>query len=68
MARLNREERQRAVKEYRLKKKCMDLLEDKIVLLFDDLLTTGATAQRLAELLLSVGAREVHAYFVAREQ
>lgn len=49
-----------------LKDEAIDLLENKKVLIFDDVLTTGATITRLAELSLMVGALEVHAFFVAK--
>jgi len=63
---LSKEERLRAVKSHKLREEVIDLLEDKKVLIFDDVLTTGATITRLAELVLSVGASEVYAFFVAQ--
>jgi len=66
MAFLNAEKRQKAVLGHRLKEELIDFLEDKKVLVVDDLLTTGSTIQRLAYLLMSVGAQEVHAYFIAK--
>ncbi len=66
MAFLDAEKRQKAVLGHRLKEELIDFLEDKRVLVVDDLLTTGSTIQRLAYLLMSVGAQEVHAYFIAR--
>lgn len=66
MAFLSAEERQKAVFGHKLREGLIDFLEGKIVLLVDDLLTTGSTIQRLAYLLMSVGAQEVHAYFVAK--
>lgn len=66
LALLSKEERQRAVTGHRLREDLLDLVENKRVLVVDDLLTTGSTLRRLAYLLLSVGASEVHAYIVAR--
>ncbi|MEN3028611.1 MAG: phosphoribosyltransferase family protein [Aquificaceae bacterium] len=66
LARLKVRDRERAVSGHRLKKGFVDFLEGKRVLVVDDLLTTGFTIKRLAYLLLSVGAEEVHAYFVAK--
>ncbi|MFN3976227.1 MAG: ComF family protein [Aquificaceae bacterium] len=66
LALLNKEERSKAVLGYRLREELIEHLEDKKVLIVDDLLTTGSTIKRLAYLLMSVGAKEVHAYFVAR--
>ncbi len=63
---LTKEERLKAVESHKLREEVIDLLEDKKVLIFDDVLTTGATITRLAELVLSVGALEVHAFFVAQ--
>ncbi|MCS7171514.1 MAG: phosphoribosyltransferase family protein [Aquificaceae bacterium] len=66
LAMLKKEERKRAVLGHRLKEELLQYLEGKRVLVVDDLLTTGSTIERLAYLLLSVGAEEVHAYFVGR--
>lgn len=66
LARLSKEERQEAVLGHHLREELVDFVEDKKVLVVDDLLTTGSTIKRLAYLLLSAGAQEVHAYFVAR--
>lgn len=66
LARLRAEERQKAVLGHRLRDELIDFIEGKRVLLLDDLLTTGSTVRRLAYLLLSVGAEEVNAYFIAR--
>ncbi|WP_457600636.1 ComF family protein [Hydrogenivirga sp.] len=68
LARLKREERARAVKDaFGVKKNYIDYVEGRSVLVFDDILTTGATAKSVAEPLLSLGAREVFFYFVAKE-
>lgn len=66
LARLKREERQRAVMGHQLRGEFVDFVEGKRVLVVDDLLTTGSTIKRLAYLLLSAGANEVHAYFIAK--
>ncbi len=66
LARLEAEGREKAVLGYRLREEFVDFLEGKRVLVVDDLLTTGSTIRRLAYLLMSVGAGEVHAYFVAK--
>ncbi|MFN3869898.1 MAG: ComF family protein [Aquificaceae bacterium] len=66
LARLGKEERAKAVMGYKVKEGFVDFIEDKRILIVDDLLTTGSTIQRLSYLLLSLGAREVHAYFVAK--
>lgn len=63
---LSKEERLKVVKSHKLREEVIDLLEDKKVLIFDDVLTTGATITRLAQLILSVGASEVYAFFVAQ--
>ncbi len=65
MAFLSAEKRQRAVFGHKLKDGLIDFLEGKRVLVVDDLLTTGSTMERLAYLLVSVGAEKVYAYFVA---
>ncbi|MCS6998044.1 MAG: phosphoribosyltransferase family protein [Aquificaceae bacterium] len=66
LARLRGKDREIAVSGHKLKEGFVDFLEGKRVLVVDDLLTTGSTIKRLAYLLLSVGAEEVHAYFVAK--
>jgi len=66
LALLNKEERSKAVLGHRLREELIDHFEDKKVLIVDDLLTTGSTIKRLAYLLMSVGVKEVHVYFVAR--
>ena len=40
-------------------------MEDKRVLLLDDILTTGATAGEAARVLLTAGAKEVHCAVIA---
>ncbi len=67
LARLNKEKREKAVMGYRIIDSLIDFVEDKKILIVDDLLTTGSTIQRLAYLLMSVGAKEVHAYFIAKD-
>ncbi|MFN7064638.1 MAG: ComF family protein [Aquificaceae bacterium] len=66
LARLSKEERSKAVMGYKVRNAFADFVENKNLLIVDDLLTTGSTIQRLAYLLLSLGAQEVHAYFIAR--
>ncbi|MFN3598896.1 MAG: ComF family protein [Aquificaceae bacterium] len=66
LARLNKEERAKAVMGYKVKENFVDFVEDKRILIVDDLLTTGSTIQKLSYLLLSLGAKETHAYFVAK--
>ena len=66
MAFLSTTERAKAVKEYQIRREMIDFVYQKKILIVDDLLTNGITISRLAELLLSVGANEVHAFFVAK--
>ena len=42
------------------------LIQDKAVLLVDDVMTTGSTAHAIAEALLSGGARSVNVLTLAR--
>ncbi|MFN3814026.1 MAG: ComF family protein [Aquificaceae bacterium] len=65
--RMRKEERYKKVQNHRLREELAGLLEGKRVLVVDDVLTTGATISRLGELLLSAGAEEVNAFFVAKE-
>ncbi len=68
LAGYGREERKRITGEaFRVRKSFIDLLEGKRVLVVDDLLTTGSTAQSVAKILMEVGVDEVYFYFVARE-
>ncbi len=66
MALLSKEEREKAVKEFDLRKETLDLIENKVILIFDDLITSGTTVSYLAKLLLMAGASQVHAFFVAK--
>ena len=62
---LNRKERQRAIRgSFRVP--APGLVREARVLLFDDVITTGATAAEAARTLLAAGAREVHLAAVAR--
>ncbi len=68
MARLRKKERLTAVRNaFSVKKEFLDRIEGKKILVFDDILTTGATSTSVAELLLSLGAFEVYFYFMAKE-
>ncbi len=67
MANMKREKRKKAVLSHTLRQEWIDLLEGTKVLVVDDILTTGETISRLCELLLSVGARETYAFFLASE-
>lgn len=50
---------------YKLKPNIRSLIKDKIILIVDDLLTTGATASELSKVLLSGGARACYVYTIA---
>ncbi len=67
MALMSKEERKEAVEMFRLRKGTLDLVENKVILIFDDIITTGTTISHLAKLLLMAGALEVHAFFVAKD-
>ncbi len=68
LASYGKEERMRMVRgAFGIRKEYVDKLEGKRVLVFDDILTTGATSRSVAESILSVGASEVFFYFVAKE-
>ncbi|ADC88709.1 amidophosphoribosyltransferase-like protein [Thermocrinis albus DSM 14484] len=67
MAGMDKERRGRVVMSYHLKENTKPFVEGKRILLVDDILTTGATSSKLAQLLYEAGAREVHAFFVAGE-
>ncbi len=63
-----KEDRFKIVKDaFRIRKDWLDRIEGKKVLIFDDILTTGATSGAIAELFLSVGASEVFFYFLSKE-
>ena len=69
LASLGREERAKKVRNaFRIKKEFIDAIGGKRILVFDDVLTTGATASSVAEGLLSLGAEEIIFYFLAREE
>ncbi len=68
LAPFGREERLRRVRgAFRVRREMVDEIEGKRILVFDDVLTTGATATSIAEHLMSLGAEEVHFYFLAKE-
>jgi len=63
-----REERFRKVESaFSLREGVADRVEGKRILVFDDVLTTGATATSVARLLLTFGADSVSFYFLSRE-
>jgi ComF family protein len=66
MARLGSQERLKAVQSHQVEKHWLYALEDKKILVVDDVLTTGQTISHLCQLLLSLGAKETHAFFIAR--
>jgi len=66
MARLKSQERLKAVQSHQVRKHWLYALEDKKILVVDDVLTTGQTMSHLCQLLLSLGAKETHAFFIAR--
>ena len=66
MARLGSQERLKAVQSHQVRKHWLYALEDKKILVVDDVLTTGQTISHLCQMLLSLGAKETHAFFIAR--
>lgn len=54
--------------EYFFEEKYTNLIQDKRILLVDDLITTGYTAHFLGKLLKKAGAMEVVGYFLASEK
>ncbi len=68
LAGLSKEERFKVVKDsFGVKEEFIDSVHGKRVLLFDDVVTSGATSTTVAELLLSLGVKDVFFYFLARE-
>ena len=64
---LSRKERQANVKgAFRLNARCRGQIEDKIVVLIDDVLTTGATVNECSKVLLKAGAKAVNVVVLAR--
>ncbi len=64
-----REKRAEVVRDaFSVRKGWVDGVEGKKVLVFNDVLTTGATSRSVAELLLSLGASEVFFYFLSKEK
>ena len=50
---------------FKVKKELVSNLEGKKVLVFDDILTTGATATQIAKILKMHAVKEVYFYFIA---
>ncbi len=68
LASYGKEERFRKVRDaFAVTERSAERIEDRRVVVFDDVLTTGATAISVAHLLLSWGVREVFFYFLSRE-
>lgn len=64
-AKLNRKEREKnLIGAFSLKKG--EICENKTILLFDDVMTTGATLSAAVEVLLDAGAREVYVMVLGR--
>jgi len=64
LAGYGKSQREKILKEaYTLKEN----VRGKVVLVYDDIITTGTTAKNIALLLKDNGAKEVHFYFLARE-
>jgi ComF family protein len=66
MVKLKSQERLKAVQSHQVRRHWLYALEDKKILVVDDVLTTGQTISHLCQLLLSLGAKETHAFFIAR--
>jgi ComF family protein len=65
--RLKRKERQENVKgAFAIAPKHKDSVEGKTLLLIDDVMTTGATANECAKVLLKAGAKQVHVLTLSR--
>lgn len=63
---LSREERKKEIKgKIALKNNYRDILNGKVVLLVDDIFTTGATAQECSKVLLKSGAKRVYVSVLA---
>ncbi len=63
-----KEKRLKAVKgAYKVRKSKIDLIEGKKILIFDDIITTGSTAESVSEELMSLGADSVYFFFMAQE-
>lgn len=68
LASKGKEERIKAVSgAFSLIREKVSLIENKRILVFDDILTTGATSSQVGELLMSYGAMSVYFYFLAKE-
>ncbi|HEK24960.1 MAG TPA: ComF family protein [Hydrogenobaculum sp.] len=63
---IDKNQRERIVSgAFKIKKDFVFNLEDKKVLVFDDILTTGATATQIAKTLKMHAVKEVYFYFIA---
>lgn len=64
---LGYKERQKNVRNaFTVVPRCKTMLENKTIILIDDVYTTGATVKECAKALLKAGAKEVHILAVAR--
>ena len=67
-SRRTRAERAQVRDEYSFNEQYGESMKGKKILLIDDLITTGYTAQTLGKLLKKAGAKEVVGYFLASEK
>ncbi len=63
----SREKREKIVKNnFIVNKGYESFIENKKILIFDDILTTGSTAEEIAKLLRKLKAKSIHFYFLAQ--